>query len=209
MKEFLRPTKYCDTAHPDVIAKASELTRSDARETAIATWCFVSHIPYRFDYWSTKASETLDKGYGMCTNKANLQIALLRATGIPAGYGQMKIRKEALRDVSDEEFYAKIAPVTTHIFCWVYLDGRWIASDATRDRFLEGDVPDDPTDNRAYPWNGNTNYKKPPRFVVSEEVVAANIDEKLSIRPRFLNDDVLARINAHIDELAKGGNDAY
>lgn len=139
----------------------------------------------------------------MCTNKANLQIALLRTLGIPAGYGRMKIKREALLDVSSDEFYAQIAPITTHIFCWVYLDNRWVASDATRDRSLEGDIPKDSTDNRAYPWNGHTSYKKAPKYVVSEDKVAANIDRKLDIKPRWLDQQKIDKANSHIDALAK------
>ncbi len=77
MREFLLPTEYCDVNHPDIQAVANDLRQETDRQTAIAVWCYISHIPYRFDFWSIKASETLHKGQGMCTNKANLQIALL------------------------------------------------------------------------------------------------------------------------------------
>lgn len=204
MEAYRKPTKYCDSDNPRITALAGELKREDERQTAIAIWRFISHIPYRFDFWNVKASETLGKFQGMCTNKANLQIALLRAVGIPAGYGWMKIRKEALEYVSHPEFYTRIAPITTHVFAYVYLDGEWVATDATRDRVMEGDTPPDPLDNRTFPWDGKTNYKKSPNYVIREEEMKANIDERLEIKPRFLTKEILTDINGHIDSLEKG-----
>lgn len=51
------------------------------------------HIEYSFQDKSDLASDTLRKRLGMCTNKATLQIALLRALGIPAGYCVVHIYK--------------------------------------------------------------------------------------------------------------------
>lgn len=201
LSEYLEETRYCDHQNLEIKAKARELKGNNATQTAINVWKFISLVPYRFDFWNVKAAETLNKRYGMCTNKANLQIAILRAAGVPAAYGTMKIRKKALLDVSNSDFYEKISPVTTHIFAYVYLNGEWIAADATRDRTLEGDVPPDPLDNRAYPWDGITNYKKSPNFVISEGKMSANIDKKLEIKPRFLTPEVLEDINRHIDSM--------
>lgn len=206
LSEYLRQTMYCDCEHSEIRAKTRELEGKDETETAINVWNFISLIPYRFDFWNIKASETLAKWRGMCTNKANLQIAILRAAGIPAAYGIMKIRKSALLDVSDQEFYEKISPVTTHIFAYVYLNGEWIATDATRDRTLEGDVPPNPLDNRAYPWDGKTHYKKSPDYVVSEQPISPNIDQKLEVKPRFLTQEVLENINNHIDRMQERRN---
>lgn len=197
MKDYLSATQYCDIHHPLVKAKAELLSRSSAKDTAIAIWDFISLIDYRFDFWNVKASETLEKKQGMCTNKANLQIALLRANGIPAGYGVMKIDREAFRKISTTDFFEKISPVTTHVFCYVFLDGRWIAADATRDR----KIPPEKAgieDIRLHPWDGETDFKK-PAFVVSEEPMVANLDAKLEIKPRFLTREVLDEINSHID----------
>lgn len=201
LSEYLEKTKYCDHQDLAIKVKARELKGKDETETAVNVWKFISLVPYRFDFWNVRASETLNKRYGMCTNKANLQIAVLRAAGIPAAYGTMKIRKSALLDVSSPDFYEKISPVTTHIFAYVYLNGEWIATDATRDRTLEGDTPPDPLDNRAYPWDGKTNYKKSPNFVISEGKMSANIDKKLEIKPRFLTPEVLENINRHIESM--------
>lgn len=190
MKEFLLPTFYCDVLHPLVISQAFELQKKTPRDTAIAVWSFIAKIPYRFDFWNIKASETLAKRQGMCTNKANLQIALLRALGIPAGYGVMRITKDALESVSKANFYAQISSITTHVFCYVYLDHHWVAADATSGRRVL--------------WNGEDDYKEDPIYVVTEEPMVANLDEKLGMKPRFLTDKWITEANQHIDELEGG-----
>lgn len=200
MKDFLLPTKYCDSTHPEVVNLAAKLARSTDKETAIAVWDFITLFDYRFDFWNVKASETLAKRQGMCTNKANLQIALLRANGIPSAYGVMKIRRSAFERIATTEFFAKISPITTHVFCYVYLNGRWVASDATRDRKLIYDNPK-VDDIRALPWDGETDFKKPAVYVVSEKPMVANLDDKLEVKPRFLTVEILDQINAHLERL--------
>ncbi|MDQ3357003.1 MAG: transglutaminase-like domain-containing protein [Actinomycetota bacterium] len=48
-------------------------------------------IPYAFGPWGVRASQTLAQGTGTCTNKANLLVALLRAAGIGAAYGVLRV----------------------------------------------------------------------------------------------------------------------
>lgn len=117
-KRYLGPTRYCDSDSPEIKKEAMRLTlncRND-REKAIAFFNYTrDEIKYRFDDWGLKASTTLEKRSGMCGNKANLQIALLRATGIPAGYGAMIIKKEALRPVASNELYELTTDTTNHV----------------------------------------------------------------------------------------------
>lgn len=194
MDEFLGPTVYCDTMHRSVIAKAHELSAGNLKESAVAIWDFVSDMPYRFDVWGVRASETLAKGYGMCTNKANLQIALLRSLGIPAAYGIMKIKKEAFYSIGGTSFYEKINPQTVHVFCYVNLNGLWIASDATkkRERF----------------WDGETDYKKPPIYTLREEPMVDNLDSKMAIKSKYTKEEIV-EINKYIDELEVTGDGGF
>lgn len=203
MIEFLQETKFCDITNPRVLQKANELLKDTEFDSAIAIWDYISSIPYRFDFWSVKASETLDKGYGMCTNKANLQIALLRANEIPAAYGVMKIKREALKSATSSDFYEKINPITTHIFCYTYLDGKWIASDATPHRKAPKLDRLDNKDIRFNLWDGKTQYKKHSYYVICERPFKGNLDNKLSIKPRFLTQEILDKANDHIDKLEK------
>ena len=88
LESFLQETEYCDCNHP-VIKKLTEDFRSrysNQRDLAVALFHFVrDDILYRVGLWNKKASETLDEKTGVCTNNANLLVALLRSVGIPAG----------------------------------------------------------------------------------------------------------------------------
>ncbi len=67
------------------------------REAAVRLFDFVrDEIPYRFGPWGLCASETLARGEGSCTNKANLLVALLRAAGTAAAYRRAARRHAAL-----------------------------------------------------------------------------------------------------------------
>ena len=50
-------------------------------------------VVYSFQDKSDRASDTLMKMEGMCTNKCTLQVAMLRSLGIPAGYCIVHIYK--------------------------------------------------------------------------------------------------------------------
>jgi len=122
---FLLPTEICDAAHPAVVALSKRLIPSgcSAARAAAAVRSWVrAHITYVLRDKAEKASETLEAREGMCTNKANLQVALLRAAGIPAGFVLAHITKEAFvgPQILDEVFDL-IQPVTVHVFCAVYI----------------------------------------------------------------------------------------
>ena len=115
---FLIPTALCDADAPEVVTLARSLVKVDAgiKEKAmlIRTWIRQA-IAFRLDDKKAKASETLQKREGMFTNRANLQVAMLRAVGVPAGYRLMHITKECYRtlDVLPEVF-AQISEPTVN-----------------------------------------------------------------------------------------------
>ncbi|MGQ9627123.1 MAG: transglutaminase-like domain-containing protein [Anaerolineae bacterium] len=87
MEEFLKPTEWCESDHPDIMRKARELTvgLEDDRAKAMALYEFVRSLPYMLGP-TRSAVETLKAGEGVCASKANLLVGLLRAAGIPARY---------------------------------------------------------------------------------------------------------------------------
>jgi len=115
----------CDSSHPDIIALSRRLIPhgcSAARAAAAVRSWVRAHVTYTLRDKSERASETLAALEGMCTNKANLQVALLRAAGIPAGYVLVHITKEAfLCPHLLDEVYELIQPVTVHVFCAAYI----------------------------------------------------------------------------------------
>lgn len=190
---FLLPTHVCDADHPDVARLSRELippgtsTVQGARN--VRAW-IRENINYTLDDKKAKASETFAKREGMCTNKANLQIALLRAAGIAAGYKLVHITKECFRSPHMlPELFEKIHEPTVHCFAAVYLpdvdadgaplvSGRFHDMDATErarqddePRFLEEDAS-----------TGETRYQKRwLRGPIGD--VQANLDHLLLLKP--------------------------
>ena len=144
-EDYLRPSWLCDFDRcPQIMARALELTldcRSRA-EIYKSLFAFVKELPYGLDDWDVPASETLSKGWGMCSGKTNLLVALLRPLSIPARYRIFRIRGERSlweRITSDEELWRRMgdAPLEQdHVECEVWLGG-WIACDPSRDTPLE------------------------------------------------------------------------
>lgn len=87
---YLRPTLYCDSHAPEVVALADEL-RQGARndwEYAQAIYNFVcSKIIFTIVPLPGRGVvETLEVGCGTCLDKLNVLVALARAGGIPARF---------------------------------------------------------------------------------------------------------------------------
>jgi len=88
--DFLKETNEIDFSNPSIRALAEELRQDTPKATAKATakWVYLN-INYDFsdvysDCVSWKASEVLARGSGVCSTMSKLNIALLRANGIPA-----------------------------------------------------------------------------------------------------------------------------
>lgn len=137
LRHYLLPTATCDAEHASILACARQLVArgSTGWETVKAIREFVRNsVDYMFHPLNDKASDTLRKREGMCTNKANLQVALMRATGIPAGYILTHISRCVFRGPPIlDEFYEAIAEPTVHCFAagWVPESGKWVMLDGT------------------------------------------------------------------------------
>jgi hypothetical protein len=90
-------------------------------------------MPYRFGPWQERASDTLRRGVGMCTTKANLQVALMRAAGLEAGFVESPMPTSVLGKLMPDGWLALQRPVVKHYFAAVKLGGRWHATDASYD----------------------------------------------------------------------------
>ncbi|SDW22884.1 transglutaminase-like domain-containing protein [Roseicitreum antarcticum] len=131
--DFIIPEadSVCDHTHPTIRRQAVRLRRATQVGTAKAIFDFVQAMPYRFGHWQERASDTLAKGYGMCSTKANLQVALCRAAGLEAGFGDVKLEMGTLGTLMPDDWRAMMKPVVHHFFATVRLDGVWHAFDAT------------------------------------------------------------------------------
>lgn len=139
-EDYLKPTKYCDFENIKIIELAKSIINNsnDTRRNAIACFYWVrDNIKYYVGNWNYKASQTIDLGYGTCTNKANLLIALLRSINIPAGYGYMRVKgQEYFGEIIIPIFKKKVAKNSVHIFCYIFLDNYWIKCDPSDDKLL-------------------------------------------------------------------------
>jgi transglutaminase-like putative cysteine protease len=203
-KEFLLETKFCDIYDPEI----KKLTRDliypckDDVSSAIQIFNWVrDEVKYNFDFWNVKASETLQKMSGMCANKANLQIAMLRSIGIPAGYMVLRIKKETLRTIATDELYEKSSDIIVHVYCCIMLNGQWIGADASVDRELYEAAYVYVPDWDYVEWNGENHIHIPDNYIVDVSGPFANVDEYMDMPHRFMNDDIMVRSNNHIEEL--------
>src|SRR5207302_10830559 len=110
----------------------------DERALAVAAFEFVrDEIRYAFGPWGVSASTTLAQRSGMCTNKANLLIALLRRAGIPAAYGVLSVNARDYFGAIGQPFVTRyMSSTSTHVHAAVLIDGRWIKCDPSTDREL-------------------------------------------------------------------------
>ncbi len=127
---------FCDADHPALVALADALRGENDAATARAIWRFVSDMPYRFGIWWQRASETLRQGWGMCTTKSNLEVALFRAAGLEAGFVMITADSMIIRPLIPDAWQDAIKPGMKHFFGAVKLEDRWHAADASFTRPL-------------------------------------------------------------------------
>ncbi len=131
----IQETVYCDFNHAAVSSLAKKLAGDgiDAGKIAQAVFKHVrDNIRFGFDLVQVKASQTLEKGYGVCWNKALLMVALLRANQVPARLASNPVQREFMKPVMGEA--CQTLPETiNHCFAQVHLDSDWICVDATLD----------------------------------------------------------------------------
>jgi len=180
---YLEPSEYCDSDNPLIIKKANEireeviaqsmgrLTKEELnRRIAVRSFYFVrDEIPFSTVFEFEKASETLGKGYGNCFTKSNLLASLCRANGIPARFHLIEISGKAVSDVTPKTggLYQSENAELRHSVAEIYLDGRWVKADCTRDKYLSPE--------RSYEWDGMTDTPENP-FKTKEIGTFANID---------------------------------
>ncbi|WP_323035063.1 transglutaminase family protein [Pararhodobacter sp.] len=127
------PQTLCDVDHPEIRRRAARLRRTTPAATAEAVLKFVHGFPYRFGTWQERASDTLARGVGMCTTKTNLQVALMRAAGLEAGYVEIPMSTSVLGKLMPTGWLALQRPTVKHYFAAVKLNGAWHGADSSYD----------------------------------------------------------------------------
>lgn len=145
-KDYLQPTRLCDFDRaPEIREAAAKLTAklTDKQEIINSLYQFVRGLPYGLEDWDVRASETLRKGWGMCSGKTNLLVALLRSVGIPARYRIYRIKSEnmlwrwlASQDKELARQMGEPLQEQDHIIAETHLNG-WEVCDPARDPDFE------------------------------------------------------------------------
>jgi transglutaminase-like putative cysteine protease len=151
LEDFLRPSELCDSDNPLVKLTAEEITKNakTPKDAAFEIFYFVrDKIPLAFVNPYTTASETLRLRKGSCFTKATLQMALLRAVGIPARFRVMEFKGNDPNEwegILPSLVVSRMPEQFPHYFAEVHIEGRWIMADATFDKSLIADIEG---------WNG-------------------------------------------------------
>jgi transglutaminase-like putative cysteine protease len=101
-ESYLRATEVIDWTEPDVLGRARSLAAGRGDPLAVSRACFewvrdeIRHcMDYGRDELTCAASEVLRAGTGFCYAKSHLLVALLRATGVPAGLCSQRLARDA------------------------------------------------------------------------------------------------------------------
>jgi len=140
MDEYLKPTEFCDSDNEGIKKKARDLVKDAAtqKEAALSIFYFVrDSIRFALDFTDLKASHALKTRLGLCIQKPNLQIALLRAARIPARSHRVGVKKESLQGIVPDLLYEAFPDAFNHhSWCECHLSGKWISCEALFDKEL-------------------------------------------------------------------------
>lgn len=186
-------TKLCDYQHPAIQKCARQLKGNTPADTARNIFYFVQAIPYRFGTWQETASTTLAKGVGMCTTKANLQVALCRASNIEAGFIEAPLELSVLGIIMPPSWRLLMRSSFKHYYAAMKINGRWHSADATFnddvcDAFVEANpefaqlVP--VTFAEGFPYSPSALMNQTDPFLTDDEVLT-NLEEEMSKKSRF------------------------
>lgn len=144
-ERYLQPSELCDfDRSSEIKLKTQELIAGSRNrgEMFNSIFGFVREMPYGLEDWDLKASDTLKKGWGMCSGKTNLLVAMLRSAGVPARYRVYRIKADSKlwnklgKDSNSTERMNELGEERDHVDCEVWL-GRWINCDPGRDTAME------------------------------------------------------------------------
>lgn len=174
----LNATNLCDSENGEIKSLAAKLAEgcSDYGEITKAIFDFVrDQVKFEYDEYLVKASETLAKGHGICWNKALLMAALLRANNIPTKVACSELNREFLKPIKGDG-YLEFDEIVPHYFNLVWLDGEWVAVDATIDIDSYKNIYVPCGINWGIDWDGKNNMQLYTEHIINPLVVVEDID---------------------------------
>jgi len=132
MDEFLHPSPGVDSDAPEIIELANSLTGDakngkDAASTLFRhvrdTYKYIPYAPFdRLEEYEGRA--LIRRGYGFCTHKSSLLVALARAIGIPARFHFADLKNHNLPGKLGEVLQSDL--MIYHTYAELFLDNRWL-----------------------------------------------------------------------------------
>lgn len=132
MEEYLTPTYYIDSDHPEIISFAAHHSKTGQTETRKAIEVYyavrdtIRYNPYSIEpkKETMKASTILMRRHGYCVAKAVVLAACLRSLGIPARLGfadvQNHLNTQRLRRLMGTDVFIY------HGFTEIFLNRKWV-----------------------------------------------------------------------------------
>jgi len=144
-ERYLQPSELCDFDRSSEIRLITRDLIAGSRnraETFKSIFAFVKEMPYGLEDWDLRASDILRKGWGMCSGKTNLLVAMLRSAGIPARYRIYRLKADSKlwnrlgKGSKNIERLNGLGQERDHVDCEVWL-GKWMDCDPGRDSAME------------------------------------------------------------------------
>jgi transglutaminase-like putative cysteine protease len=179
---YLEETFYCDYSHPIIRDKASDfkIYESDKLNLIQNIFHFVRDgIVFGGDIWKTKASETLNKGYGACYNKNLLLITLLRSFDIPTKYKANPMKKDFLKPAIGSAHFTVSSPFM-HCFTEFNINGNWVAIDPTLDRLAYDTFFGPLNKSWGVDWDGESDMVLYSDSIMGDSIYYKDIDKALN-----------------------------
>jgi len=215
MQEYVKPTEFCDCDSEAIRQKAQELTGDvdSPREAAMKIFdCVRDEILFYVGMPDVKASVTLQDKKGYCVTKTNLQVALLRAVGIPARYHQVVLHRDVLKGIVPGLVYRMMEErIWFHPWCECYLAAGWIACDLYLDKYTynaavkQGIIAKEKM--TTIDWDGETDLKIAVPWMLEDVGVHSSYDEvcKKIVKemkfPKFLMKFAFSQSNRYTKKL--------
>ena len=196
---FLGEDEICDHSARIIVDTAENICSDlvSTREKAVEIYHFVrDQVIFQYTPFTDTASDTLQKNQGHCFQKANLQVALLRAAGIPAGYKVQEVSPDLANPFVTEEAISFFGEPALHVYGCVLLDDHWIDADLTFDRQLLDFCVEEPW-NMKETWSGLNNRTLPDHLLIGDrsDVYHSLVsDEPLP----HLSDEILGMLNQRL-----------
>lgn len=184
MEEALTETYYCDYNHKHVRELAETLSNGVDDETAVAKNIFDyvrDRIPYGFDLFRRRASDTLRRGYGVCWNKSLLTVALLRCNGIPARFGSIEVNRVFCKPTAGFVYLFTNHPYH-HCVAHAYLDNQWVVLDTVLDKATYESCYRPLGVGWGIDWDGINDCRLYREHVIGTPKMHVNIDETIKNR---------------------------